>query len=67
MNDKGEPLETRIFKKHPVLAKIERTDLNNRNVKVYLKNGKVVNLPEGRVENFLTAPAENILKAVGEN
>jgi len=67
MNDKGEPLETRIFKKHPVLAKIERTDLNNQNVKVYLKNGKVVNLPEGRVENFLTAPAENILKAVGEN
>ncbi len=67
MNDKGEPLETRIFKNHRVLAKVERTDLNNQNIKVYLKSGKVVNLPEGRVENFLNASADDILKAVGEN
>ena len=67
MNDKGEPLETRVFKKHKVLAKVERTDLNNQNVKVYLKNGRVLNLPEGKVENFLTASADEILKAVGKN
>ena len=65
MNDKGQPLETRTFKKHRVLAKIERIDLDNRNIKVYLKNGKVVNLPEGKIEDFLTAPANDILKAVG--
>lgn len=65
MNDKGEPLETRTFKKHPVLIKVERTNLDIRNVKVYLKNGKVVNLPEGRIDNFLTAPADDILKAIG--
>lgn len=67
MNDKGEPVETRIFKNHRVLTKVERTDLNNQNIKVYLKNGKALNLPEGRVGNFLTAPADDILKAVGEN
>ncbi len=67
MDAKGQPLETRTFKKHPVLVKIERTNLNNRDIKIYLKNGKVVNLPAGRVENFLTASADGILKAVGEN
>ncbi|CAA9379664.1 MAG: hypothetical protein AVDCRST_MAG74-270 [uncultured Pyrinomonadaceae bacterium] len=67
MNAKGEPVETRVFKKHRVLTKVERTDLNNQSIKVHLKNGKVVNLPEGTVENFLTASADDILKAVGEN
>jgi hypothetical protein len=67
MNAKGEPVETRVFKKHRVLTKVERTDLNNQNIKVHLKNGKVVNLPEGTIENFLTASADDILKAVGEN
>ena len=67
MNAKGEPVETRIFKNHRILTKVERTDLNNQNIKVHLKNGKVANLPEGSVENFLTASADDILKAVGKN
>jgi hypothetical protein len=67
MNEKGEPVETRVFKKHSLLAKVERTDLNNQNIKVYLKNGRALNLPEGRVENFLTASADDILKAIGKN
>lgn len=67
MNEKGAPVETRVFKKHSVLAKVERTDLNNQNVKVYLKNGQIRNLPEGKAENFLTASADDILKAVGKN
>ncbi len=67
MNEKGEPVETRIFKNHRVLTKVERTDLNNQNIKVYLKNGKAVNLPEDRVKNFLSASADDILKAIGEN
>ena len=67
MNDKGEPVETRVFKNHPVLTKVERTDLDNRNIKVYLKNGKVFNLPEGKADNFLTASADEILIAVGRN
>jgi hypothetical protein len=67
MTDKGQPVETRSFKNHRILTKIERIDLDNRNIKVYLKNGKIVNLPEGKVENFLTAPADDIIKAVGIN
>ncbi len=67
MNDKGEPLETRVFKNHPVLVKVERTNLDNRNVKVYLKNGKVFDLPESKADNFLTAAADDILIAVGRN
>jgi len=67
MNDKGEPLETRVFKNHPVLVKVERTNLDNRNVKIYLKNGKVFDLPESKAGNFLTAAADEILIAVGRN
>jgi len=65
MDAKGQPLETRTFKNHPVLVKIERTNLNDGDVKVYLKNGKVVSLPENQADNFLTASASDILKAVG--
>jgi len=64
MNEKGQPLETRTFKKHQILTKIERIDLDNQNVRVYLRNGRVVNLPEGKIENFLTAPASDILNAL---
>jgi len=67
MNAKGLPLEIRQFKNHPVLVKIERTDLNNRDVKVYLKNGKVVNLPENLASSFTTAAASEVLKAIGIN
>jgi len=67
MNAKGQPLETRTFKNHRVLVKVERTDLNSRDIKVYLKNGKVVNLPEEMADNFLNAAAADILKAVGAN
>lgn len=67
MDAKGQPLETRTFKNHPILVKIQRTDLNNRDIKVYLKNGKVVILPENQAGVFLTAPAGDILKAVGLN
>lgn len=65
MNEKGQPLERRTFKNHPVLAKIERIDLDNQNIKVYLKSGKIVNLPADQADNFLTARADDILKAVG--
>jgi hypothetical protein len=39
--------------------------LDDRNIKVYLKNGRVVSLPEGRIDDFLTVSADDILKAVG--
>ena len=67
MDAKGQPLETRTFKNHPILVKIERTNLDSRDIKVYLKNGKTVVLPESWADSFLTAPASDILKAVGLN
>ncbi len=67
MNAKGQPVETRTFKNHPVLVKIERTDLNDGDIKIYLKNGKIAILPESLANNFLTARASDILKVVGGN
>lgn len=65
MNVNGLPLETRTFNNHPILAKIERLDLDDRNIKIYLRNGKSVKLPEGKITNFLSAPASDILNAAG--
>ena len=67
MNAKGLPIETRTFKNHPVLLKVERTNMDDREIKVYLKSGKVVSLPENQANVFLTATANDILKAVGVN
>lgn len=67
MNAQGTPIETRVFKSNPTLAKIERTfaDLENPVTKVYLKNGKVLTMPKGAVEKPETATADEILRAVG--
>ncbi len=65
MNAKGQPVETRFFINHPLLVKVERIDISNRNAKVYLKNGKVLPLPEDKAGAFLTATAAEILAAVG--
>lgn len=65
MNLKGQPVEIRSFKNHPLLIKVERVDLDNSNVKVYLKNGKVLTIPEDKASGFLTASASEILEAVG--
>ncbi len=67
MNDRGVPIETRTFKDNPLLAKVEKiyTKANNPNIKVYLKNGKVINLPPGKISNPSTASANEILAAVG--
>ena len=67
MNEKGIPIETRVFKNNQVLAKIEKSfaDINNPVIKVYLKNGKVLTAPNGKISNTETAPASEILQAVG--
>ena len=61
-------VQTRTFKNNPQLLKVEITTIvaeNNRKVvKVYLKNGKVKELPEGKISDPLTETADNILKAV---
>lgn len=69
MNSKGVPIETRVFKNHPVLAKIERTFevLDKPVMKVYLKNGKVLTAPPNAIANPLTATADEILRAAVVN
>lgn len=67
MNEKGIPIETRVFKNNPTLLKIERTfaDIENPVTTVYLKNGKVLTMPKGAVEKPESAGADEILRAVG--
>ncbi|MCY7346355.1 MAG: hypothetical protein LH614_09070 [Pyrinomonadaceae bacterium] len=69
MNVKGQPLETRVFKGHPQLAKIERlyVTMENPTLTVYLKNGKKIIVPNGKINNPLTDSADAILKAAGQN
>ncbi len=66
MNNKV-PTEIRTFKNNPMLVKTEKifVDLKNPQIKVYLKNGKVVNVPPGKISNSATASANEILSAAG--
>ncbi|MDQ4120315.1 MAG: hypothetical protein M3209_02465 [Acidobacteriota bacterium] len=60
------PVETRTFRKHAQLAKVERIqDVANKRtiVKVYLRSGQVKELPENAVQNPMAAPAAEILEA----
>jgi len=68
MNDKGQPVETRTFKGHPILAKIEKTTLSPRDYvyKVYLKDGKVVESKSEELKQFRFIAPENILGAINK-
>lgn len=67
MNKAGQPVQTRIFKNHPVLLKVEKIYLGPKETKytVHLKNGRVLPLEEGKLSDFLIAPPQDILAAVG--
>lgn len=69
MDAKGQPLETRVFKSHRQIAKIERlyVTMTNPTITVYLKNGKKTVVPNGRIGDPLTDSADVILKAVEQN
>jgi hypothetical protein len=66
------PIETRTFKSHPQLAKVERIDdVANKKVrvKVYLKNGQVKEIPENIINTMphaMAAPAAELLKAAAD-
>lgn len=66
MNEKGQPVETRIFKSHPILAKIEKITLSPRDYvyKIYLKDGKVVESKSEELKQFRFIAPENILDAI---
>jgi hypothetical protein len=59
-------VETRTFKNHPQLAKLERTTNGNQvTVKVYLTNGRSVAVAGEKIRNFTNDSAEQILRAAG--
>jgi len=68
MNDKGQPVETRTFKSHPILAKIEKITLSPRDYvfRIYLKDGKVVESKSEELKQFRFITPENILGAINK-
>jgi hypothetical protein len=59
-------VETRTFKNHAVLAKVEKImDGKTEKYKVYLKNGKVFDAPGDKMKNMQSLAPENILDAIG--
>ena len=58
--------ETRVWNKHPTLAKVEKIhDGAEGSIKVYLKNGKVFDLPGKSIEQLYSVPAATVLSLVG--
>jgi len=58
--------ETRTFKNHPVVAKVEKImDGKTTKYKIFLKNGKTVEAPAEKMTNMAAMSPENILDAVG--
>ncbi len=65
MNKDGRFLETRTFRKDPLIQKVERIQ-EEKKVKVYLKNGKVVELPYDKGSTLFQGGApQDILTAAG--
>jgi hypothetical protein len=67
-NPEGDLVETRVFKNHDMLAKVERVLTASRrggSIRVYLKNGRVYEIPVARLKNALNESPEEIIKTVG--
>ncbi|HEV7645922.1 MAG TPA: hypothetical protein VGO50_18430 [Pyrinomonadaceae bacterium] len=67
-NPEGDLVETRIFKNHDMLAKVERILTASRrggSVRVFLKNGRVYEVPVARLKNVLNETPEEIIRTVG--
>ncbi len=57
-------VERRTFLKHPVLAKVEKvTEGQKKTIKVFLKDGRTIDLPGDSIESLSTAASVVILRA----
>jgi hypothetical protein len=67
MNAKGQFVETRTFKNHPQLAKVERVFVtpSEKKIFVYLKNGKVIEVADEKLPTFQATVPGTILQAAG--
>lgn len=69
-NTDGDLVETRIFKNHDMIAKVERILTASRRdgrVRIFLKNGRVYELPVSKLKNALKDSPGDIIKAVGSD
>lgn len=58
--------ETRTFRKHPQLLKVEKViEIGKQSIKVYLKDGRVIDLPGEKIPNLSIIPASEILQIAG--
>jgi hypothetical protein len=65
MDKQGKFVETRTFKNNPQISKIERR-VESKQVKLYLKSGKTVDLPYDQVGNlFINGSPESLLQLAG--
>ncbi|MCD9187486.1 MAG: hypothetical protein LUM44_13705 [Pyrinomonadaceae bacterium] len=66
MDAKGIATETRTFIDNPYLIKVERiSTIPNKKIKIYLKNGKVVEVGEDKLPTFAVTAPGTILEAAG--
>jgi hypothetical protein len=66
MDAKGMPMEIRTFNKDPYIIKVERIFTTpTKTMKIYLKSGRVVQVPEEKLPNFAAATPGDILVAAG--
>ena len=58
--------ERRTFKNHPQLLKLEKmTRGENKTIKVYLREGKIIEIPGTKIDFISTASSASILQAAG--
>jgi len=67
MNNDGSIQETRIFKSHPQLAKVEATwfEPTDKTLKIYLKNGTVVDAKTTNAASLQSVSSAEIMEVAG--
>jgi len=67
MNADGSIQEIRVFKSHPQLEKVEATwfDPKEKALKVYLKNGQVLDAKTDRIASLQSASSSELLQIAG--
>jgi len=67
MDKTGAAIETRTFHDNPYITKVTRTwkGVNDKSIAIYLKSGKVVNLPGDKLPEIRSLPVESFYEAAG--
>lgn len=67
MNGEGQPVQIRVFKSHPKLAKVESIwqDAKLKNLKISLRDGQVIEVKTDKIGDLKFATAAAILEIAG--